>query len=204
MRAPARVPAGRQDAARFAYVTGWRIGAIRTLAWRDVNLRDRTLQLRAVHAKNKRAKLLPLAGDLFALLDRQAAQRDPACPLVFSGRTGTGLGDFRKAWRTACQAAGVHGLLFHDFRRSAARNAIRAGVPEHVVMELGGWRTRSMLQRYNVVSEHDLATALDRVADYVSARATEAPKIQPLRPEPAQSACRQLRATWKKPKSAKR
>ncbi len=69
---------------------------------------------------------------------------------------------------------------------SAARNAIRSGVPEQVVMDLGGWRTRSVLARHNVTSVKDLADALERVTRYVSERAAEAPKVQPLRAEPAQ------------------
>jgi integrase len=181
------LPSYLQDAARFAYLTAWRVGAVRALEWRDVDFRARTLQLRASSAKNKRAKVIPLVGDLLVLLERRAAERDPACSFVFAGRDGGQLGDFRKAWDRARKAAGVRGLLFHDLRRSAARNAIRSGVPEQVVMELGGWRTRSMLCRYNVVSETDLANALERVSAYVSQRATEAPKIRPLHAEPAQN-----------------
>ena len=62
-------------------------------------------------------------------------------------------------------------------------------------MELGGWRTRSMLCRYNVVSETDLANARERVSAYVSTRATEATKITPLNVEPAQSG--DERARWR-------
>jgi integrase len=183
----AQLPPYLQDPARFAYTTCWRIGAVRALEWRDVDLRGRTLQLRAASAKNKRAKLIPLAGELLALFECRAAVRDLACPYVFTGRDGDRLGDFRKAWRRAAAAAGIRGLLFHDLRRSAARNAIRSGVPEQVVMDLGGWRTRSVLARYNVTSERDLADALERVSQYVSRRAEEAPRVTPLRPEPAQN-----------------
>jgi len=182
----AHLPAYLRDAARFAYVTCWRIGAVRALEWRDVDLRARTLQLRAASAKNKRAKVIPLAGDLLALLERRAEARDPGVTHVFTGRDGGKLGDFRTDWKRAAAAAGVRGLLFHDLRRSAARNAIRSGVPEQVVMDLGGWKTRSVLDRYNVTSEHDLADALARVEKYVAERAAEAPKVRPLR-EPGQN-----------------
>ncbi len=140
----------------------WRDALVADLG--DVDVRGRTLQLRAASAKNKRAKVIPLAGDLLALLERRAAERDPACPFVFRGRGGGRLGDFRKAWRRACKGAGLRGTLVHDLRRSAARNAVRSGVPEQVVMELGGWRTRSVFARYNVTSERDLADALERVS----------------------------------------
>jgi len=64
---------------------------------------------------------------------------------------------------------------------------ITAGVPEQVVMELGGWRTRSVLARHNVTSERDLADALKRVSRYVSKRSAESAKVRPLRTEPAQN-----------------
>ena len=141
------LPGYLKDPARFAYLTCWRIGAIRALEWRDVNLRARTLQLRAAHAKNKRAKLIPLTGALLELFERRTAARDLACPFVFPGAAGGRLGDFRKAWKRACAVAGVRGVVFHDLRRSGARNGVRSGIPEQVVMELGGWRTRAVFGR---------------------------------------------------------
>jgi hypothetical protein len=52
------------------------------------------------------------------------------------------------------------GLIFHDLRRTAARNLRRAGNAEGVIMKIGGWRTRSVFERYAIVSQSDISDAL--------------------------------------------
>ncbi len=148
-------------------VDGGRKGEIQKLEWRDVDLAEGVIRLRAENSKNKRGRVLVLRGDLKDLIDRRRCERLLECPYVFH-TVGRKIGDFGKAWATACAKAGVPGRLFHDLRRTAIRNMVRAGVPEAVAMRVSGHRTRAVFDRYNIVSEQDLAAAMEQTSDYVA------------------------------------
>ena len=147
-----------RDPIAFLYLSGWRLGEMKALEWRDVDLAGRVVYLRPEISKSKEGRLLPLSGELLEIVKRAHARRRPDCSFVFH-RDGEPIGDFRKAWSTACKAAGLHSILVHDLRRTAVRNMVRAGIADRVAMTLSGHKTRSVFDRYNIVSESDLAKA---------------------------------------------
>jgi len=79
---------------------------------------------------------------------------------VFTRGNGNPVRDFRLTWKNACAHAGVPELLFHDLRRTGARNLRRAGVAEGIIMKIGGWLTRSVFERYAIVSRSDMNDAI--------------------------------------------
>jgi integrase len=143
-----------------------------------VDLGGKVIRLRPELSKNKDGRLLPLNGELLALIRRAWSQRRLDCPYVFHSK-GEPIGSFRKAWKAATRQAKLQGVIVHDLRRTAVRNFVRAGVPERVAMALSGHKTRAIFDRYNIVSEADLMQAAERVQAHL-AEQSQQPKVLPI------------------------
>jgi integrase len=159
---------------RCLYLTGWRTEEVLGLTWARVDLEAEALVLHSSDTKSGEPRSFPfgvlpvLAGLLREQRERTSGlerERGRIIPWVFH-LDGERLGSFRSAWRSAAKAAGLPGLRPHDLRRSAARNLVRAGVAEGVVMKLCGWKTRAMFDRYNVTDERDLKEGVGRLSDF--------------------------------------
>jgi integrase len=166
------LPEYLRDPITFLYLSGWRLGEMKALEWRDVDLAGKIVRLRPEISKNKDGRVLPLSGGLFEIMERAHATRRLDCPFVFH-RNGEPIVDFRKAWSTACKAAGLSPVLVHDLRRTAVRNMVRAGIPDRIAMSLSGHKTRSIFDRYNIVSETDLLQATERLQSHLSRESTQ-------------------------------
>lgn len=155
----------------FAYKTGWRKQEIINLTWAQVDLQQGIVRLEPGTTKNDDGRTVYLDDELHEIFTRQWENRKKAkkiLPYVFPNFNGTAkIGNFIFAWKAACKRAGIGHKLIHDCRRSAVRNLVRSGVPERVAMMISGHKTRSVFERYNIVSAEDLKQAAARQAAYL-------------------------------------
>ena len=155
----------------FLYLTGWRSSEAFRLQWADVDWERQTIWLR--DSKNREPRIFPFKYHP-RLEQVLRAQRESVtcwerkhgrlCTSVFHWG-GRPLGKLRRSWKRACEAAGVRGRLLHDFRRTAVRNLIRAGVQQAIAMKITGHKTDSIFRRYLIVDEELLAQATGAVAE---------------------------------------
>jgi integrase len=193
------LPNDLKDFCHFAYLTGWRRNEIRSLRWADVEENTIRLRGENAKNRNPRCVLLAGELKQILERRQQERLVDGVLTSLVFYRSGEPIGEFKKSGATACLAAGLGamtcpkcgqpgqkgqqtrclqckkqrtyaGKIFHDFRRTAARNLVRAGVSERTCMEILGHKTRSMFDRYNITSEKDLAEAMERLERFHQAR----------------------------------
>jgi integrase len=159
-----------RDFVEWCAVTGQRKGEAAQLSWGMLNRTAKTwtLHVPGTITKNEDGRVLPVVGSLREVIKRRLAARRLGCELIFhresKGRAGQPVKAFDRAWRNALKDAGLPGdRLFHDFRRSAARNLRQAGVSETEAMKVTGHKTTSMFRRYSIVSTDEVEAALLKV-----------------------------------------
>lgn len=189
---PEQLPEYLRPVMRFAYLTGWRVRSeVLTLTWNRVDFDAGVVRLDPNTTKNDKGRTFPFDAlpELAALLQ---ARRDETTtveyaagrivPYVFH-RRGIPIKSYKNAWERACARAARGGSkealtsvvrpqlvdrIVHDFRRTAVRNLVRAGVDEYLAMKLTGHKTRAIFDRYNITNEADLRAGGEKLANYLS------------------------------------
>ena len=138
---------------------GWRVSELLNMRVSQLDLSQRTIRLDPGTTKNREGREVIMTDAAYTLLTAGVIGKTPD-DFVFTRTNGKRVKDFRDTWTAACKHAGVPNLLFHDLRRTAARNMRRAGVAEGVIQKIGGWKTRSVFERYAIVTHSDIADAM--------------------------------------------
>jgi integrase len=144
------------------YRFGWRVGELLNLRVKQVDLAERTIRLEVGETKNGEAREANMPQLMYWLIQQCVSGKQPD-DFVFTRVKEEQVKDFRGAWSAATTEARVPDLLFHDLRRTAARNLVRSGVSERVAMEITGHLTRNVFDRYNITAARDKKLAAQRM-----------------------------------------
>ena len=129
-------------------------------------------------------RVLPIHGEMKYWLDIAYADRDPECPWLFQVK-GRRMIYRWKTWNEYCRKVGVERLLFHDLRRTALTNMVRAGVPEKQAMTVSGHLTRRTFERYHIIGDRDLREVAAKMERYlpgtISGTMDGSPRIKALK-----------------------
>jgi integrase len=192
----AQLPEDLQDFTRFAAACGMRKGEIAGLTWAMIegdelhvpadickNRKGRVLPLTG--------ELLDIVERRRAALPREKNGTVQLSEFIFH-RSGTAVAEIRKSWQTGAIAAGLgimvcpkcesrrtekycqecktarkyEGKLFHDLRRTAVRNMVKAGVNTQVAKQWSGHKSDSMFERYSILSTDDMREAAKKTEEY--------------------------------------
>ena len=174
-----QLPRHMQGIAAFACITGWRTPSeILPLEWAQVDMEVGEVRLDPGATKNDEGRVFPFTVELRKVLEAQQQIAEElraegiTARFVFCQLAGPRAGQrmslsaYAHQWWKARVAAGCPTRIPHDFRRTAVRNLVRAGVPERVAMLLTGHKTRAVFERYNIVSSGDLREAARRLDQF--------------------------------------
>lgn len=147
----------RRDEAclRLLVETGMRAGELLSLSVHDIDLARRVVTIRK--GKGGKGRHVPFQAQTAAALDRymRARQRhrlssSPALWLTETGgRTRLGYPGLRIALLARANAAGIEGFHIHRLRHTFASRYLSLGGSEGSLMQVAGWRTRQMVDRYS-------------------------------------------------------
>ena len=144
---------------RFALATGCRAREIATLEWNRVDLERGTAWLN--QTKNGAPRGVPLNSDAVNVLREQVGNHPRYC-FTFRGRP-IRWELTNSAWHTALSRAGIQDFRFHDLRHTWASWHRQAGTSCDELKELGGWKSRTMVDRYAKYATEHLAVAAARI-----------------------------------------
>jgi integrase len=157
------LPEPYADIARFGYATGWRLSEILNLQWAQVDRERRVIRLPC--SKNGEGRIIPLIGERLALIERQwrrRAYRNRLVEWVFHRKGRRVSRDYLwRHWMWARTEAGLPHKLFHDLRRTFARDFIEAGGDYKTAMNITGHKTMRTFLRYQITDMRGMERGLE-------------------------------------------
>lgn len=148
------LPEHQRNTTEFALLTGLRQRNILQLSWSQIDLQRKIAWIHPDQSKTRKAIAVPLNQRAIEVIQNQQGKHDI---YIFTYKDNPITQVNTKAWKKALHRAGIQDFRWHDLRHTWATWHIQSGTPLHVLQELGGWSSYSMVQRYAHLSAEHLA-----------------------------------------------
>ena len=158
---------------RFALATGCRASEITGLEWSRVDLERQTAWLN--RTKNGTPRGVPLNRDAVAVLEGEKGKHERFC-FTYCGKP-IRWGLCNTAWPEAVKRAKLVDFRFHDLRHTWASWHRQAGTSTDELKDLGGWKSRVMVDRYAKFATENLAVAAARIEQNVGPNVENSPRF---------------------------
>ncbi len=140
----------------LAYHTGMRSSEFLNLQWRQVKIFDPPLRMvgniqnygyiQLVRTKSGKVREIPLNHTIWDYLTKQ--NRNDPDDYVLRASHGGRFRSIKDQFKNTLKRAGLRPARIHDLRGSWATRMNENGVDAYTIMEIGGWSSLSVLQRY--------------------------------------------------------
>ena len=142
--------------------TGMRKREILDLTKDNVDFKKRIIHV--IHTKNWEVRDIPMNETLTKVLEEVIGENSKDNPYVFANpKTGKPYRDIKTSYSKAVKKIGLEGFTFHMLRHTWCSRMCELGVDEATIMEIGGWKTRSMINRYAHPSMDHKREALEKL-----------------------------------------
>jgi len=120
--------------------------------------------IKLVDTKNGETRDIPLIPFLTNLLNGAINRTPKDNPYVFPNpRNGKPYTKINKSLKTTMKEIGVGHYKVHWLRHSFCSRMKEAGIDDKTIMEIGGWKTRSMVDRYSHPSMEHKRSAIEKI-----------------------------------------
>jgi integrase len=148
------------DFASSVDMEGWQRNAwVTGLEWDRVDLSRNTAWLN--QTKNGTPRGVPLNADAVQVLREQIGKHPRFC-FTYEGQP-MRADVTNTAWHTALKRSGIEDFRFHDLRHTWASWHRQAGTSCDELKDLGGWKSRQMVDRYAKFATENLLSAASRI-----------------------------------------
>jgi len=120
-------------------------------------------------SKNGKPRVIPMSRRVRRKLEALCADVTRGKYVFGSARTGGKITDIKRGWKSACEAAGINDLRFHDLRHEWASRAADGGAHAHERRDILGHSSGNMTDDYTHASPRSMENVMESVAGYLGA-----------------------------------